>query len=156
LPGDATSASAPVLLIFAGIAQFIAGLTLMAARMPCPAPPSALALALLFQASALLHLAPGSNLLAGFFFESFGFIAFPLGLAALRTNMALFAVFGTLCVGYVLSGIPYLTEGAAPGVVGLIGACFLLASAFFTYDAGAALIVNSIWKHTLLPLGGEP
>jgi succinate-acetate transporter protein len=33
---------------------------------------------------------------------------------------------------------------------------FLVASAFFASYTGAAVVVNSTWKRTVLPIGGEP
>lgn len=94
----------------------------------------------------------------GFMPESFGFISVALTIAALRTNAALVIVLGTLCVGYTLSGIPNLANGAGSAgwdVIQSIGAWFLVASSFFASYTGMALVVNSTWNRTVLPLGGE-
>ncbi len=167
LPADGLAGSAPVLLIFAGLAQFIAGLfayrrahALAGTAFCCfGAFNVTIAMTFLFQGAALVPTTPAASLLLGFLLISFGFIALALAAAALRVNAALVAVFGLLCVGYVLTGIPHLSAPAptgGPGIVALIGSCFLLASALCAYYAGAALIVNSTWNRTVLPLGGEP
>ncbi len=166
LTSAALAETAPVLLVFAGLAQFIAGLwayrranALAATAFCCfGAFNVTVAMTLLLQASKVLPMDASGSLLLGFLLESFGFIALALMLAAMRANMALVVVLGTLCVGYVLSGIPHLTGLAAttPGVLGSLGAYFLMASAFFAYYTGAALVVNSTWGRAVLPLGGEP
>lgn len=166
LPSSALAGTAPVLLVFAGLAQFIAGLwafrranALAATAFCCfGAFNVTVAMALLFQASKLLPMDASASLLLGYLLVSFGFIALALMAAALRANMALVIVLGTLCVGYTLSGIPHLSGLAAttPGLIGDLGAYFLMASAFFAYYAGAAMVVNSTWGRSVLPLGGEP
>ena len=163
LPADALVGTAPVLLVFAGIVQFIAGLYVyrranaMAGTAFCSfgAFNFTVAVTLLLQATKLIPSTGGASVLQGYLLESFGFIALALMIAALRANAALVAVLGTLCVGYVLSGIPHFVDPntVTPGATGQIGAYFLLASAFFAYYAGAALVVNSSWKRTVLPLG---
>lgn len=81
-----------------------------------------------------------------------------LTLAALPTNAGLVATLGLLAVGYVLSGIPNVVGSAAKGktLIGVLGGWFLVASALFAYYMGAALVVNSNWGRTVLPIGGEP
>jgi len=50
-----------------------------------------------------------------------------------------------------------LSRGTGPlGHIGNIGGWFLVASAFFAYYTGMALVVNSSWKRTIFPIGGEP
>jgi hypothetical protein len=163
LPADALIATAPVLLIFAGLGQFIAGLysyrraNAMAGTAFCcfGAFNVTVALSLILQAAKILPTIPAASLLQGFLLESFGFIALALTIAAMRANIALVAVLGTLCVGYVLSGIPHLSDPAAsgPSAIGRIGAWFLIASAILAFYTGMALVVNSTWKQTLFPLG---
>lgn len=168
-------AVAPIVLLFAGLAQFIAGLyayrrvnSLLANAFCCfGAFNTVLGLMVMLQASGMVPTAQGTNLIIGFFFESFGFIAFALGVGAMRANFATVAVLMTLAVGYVLGGIPFL-DGAighvaagGPGggsisIVGLIGACFLFISSLLAYYTGAAMLVNSTWKRRALPIFGEP
>lgn len=163
----AITGTAPMLLIFAGIAQFIAGLyayrraqSLSATAFCCFGSFSAtIGTLLLLQAGGVLANNPAGALLEGFFFESFAFIALTLALAAMEANMAFVAVLGILGIGYALAGIPYLTGMAAQGgygIIGNIGGWFLVASALCAYYAGAAMIVNSTWRRPALPLGGAP
>jgi succinate-acetate transporter protein len=166
-PPTALVATIPVLLIFAGIAQFIAGLiafrrvNILAATAFCSFGSFNVLTALLFALQSAGKLTTTGNpiILEGFILVSFGFIALALTVAALRTNAGLVLTLFLLAVGYVLSGIPqmYNTVGAGPlGRIGNIGGWFLVASAFFAYYTGMALVVNSTWKRTILPIGGEP
>lgn len=166
-PQSASTSVLPVLLVFAGIAQFIAGLfayrranSLAATAFCCFGAFSVtVAVIYLMQAGGILATTGDPIVLEGFLLESFGFIALALCFAALRTNMALVAVLATLAVGYALSGIPNLANAVGqPGwsIIGGIGGWFLVASAFFAYYAGMAMVVNSTWKRTVLPIWGEP
>lgn len=169
------NAVAPIVLLFAGVAQFIAGLyayrrvnSLLANAFCCfGAFNTVLGLLVMLEAAKLVPAAQGSNLIIGFFFESFGFIAFALALGALRANFATVAVLLTLAIGYVLGGIPFLDGtiahmaaggpgGSSISIVGLIGACFLFISSLLAYYTGAAVLVNSTWKRHVLPIFGEP
>lgn len=166
-PTSAFTATIPVLLIFAGLAQFIAGLfafrraNVLAATAFCAFGSFNIVTAsfLGLQAIGKLTVSGDPLILQGFLFESFGFIALALTIAALRTNAALVLTLGLLTIGYVLSGIPNLTNSVGSGTFGLIGSIggwFLIASAFFAYYAGMALVVNSSWHRTVFPVGGEP
>jgi succinate-acetate transporter protein len=166
IPHDEMVATAPVLFIFAGLAQFIGGLfayrranALAATAFCCfGAFNVTIAMTLLLQAAQLLPATPGGNRMLGFLLESFGFIALSLTIAAMRTNLVLVAVLGTLCVGYTLAGIANFGTAGATGVpvIGTVGAVFLLVSAACAYYAGAALLVNSTWNRRVLPIWGEP
>jgi hypothetical protein len=166
-PPSALTATIPVLLVFAGLAQFIAGL--IAFRRANVLPATAFcafgsfnvltALLLGLQSTGKLTTTGDPIILQGFILVSFGFIALALTLAALRTNAALVVTLFLLMVGYVLAGIPqiYNTVGVGTlGRVGHLGGWFLVASAFFAYYTGLALVVNSSWKRTIFPIGGEP
>jgi hypothetical protein len=166
-PASDLTATIPVLFIFAGLAQFIAGLfafrraNVLAATAFCAFGAFNIVTAafLGMQAIGKLTVTGDPLVLQGFLFESFGFIALALALAALRTNAALVLTLGLLTIGYVLSGIPDLTNAIGNrglGLIGNVGGWFLIASAFFTYYTGMALVVNSSWKRTILPVGGEP
>lgn len=169
------NAVAPIVLLFAGVAQFIAGLyayrrmnSLLANAFCCfGAFNAVLGLLVVLEAAKLIPATQGSNLIVGFLFLSFGFIAFVLGVAALRSNFATVGILMTLAVGYVLGGIPFLDgtigqmSAGGPGggsisIVGLIGACFLFVSSILAYYTGAAMLVNSTWKRHVLPIFGEP
>lgn len=166
-PASAFTATIPVLLVFAGLTQFIAGLfafrrtNVLAATAFCSFGAFNVLTALLFamQAHGTLAQTGDPMVIQGFVLESFAFIALALMLAAMRTNMGLVTVLGTLGVGYALSGIPDLANAmTAPGwsIIKDIGGWFLVASAFFAFYTGMALVVNSTWNRTVLPIGGEP
>ncbi|HUZ33203.1 MAG TPA: hypothetical protein VMV19_14050 [Xanthobacteraceae bacterium] len=64
-----------------------------------------------------------------------------------------------LAAGYVLAGIPQMYDTVGTGTlgrIGNIGGWFLVASAFFAYYTGMAVVVNSSWQRTIFPIGGEP
>ncbi len=166
-PATALTATIPVLLIFAGLAQFIAGLiafrraNVLAATAFCSFGSFNVLTATLFglQAAGKLTTTGDPAILQGFVLESFGFIALALTLAALRTNVALVLTLLLLCAGYVLSGIPNIANSVGSGTLGAIGnvgGWVLIASAFFAYYTGMALVVNSSWRRTIFPVGGEP
>ncbi len=166
-PQSALTACIPVLLVFAGLGQFIAGLyafrrtNVLASTAFCSFGAFNITAALFFalQAANTIGTTGAPMVLFGFLLMSFGFIAFALTVAAIPTNAALVIVLGTLSVGYFLAGIPHLAGAAsAPGwsVVESIGGWVLVASAFFAYYTGMAMVVNSTWHRTLLPIGGEP
>lgn len=164
---DAFAGTAPVLLVFAGLAQFIAGLfayrraNALAGTAFCCFGAFNVTAAFLFllQAMKLLPMTGDAAVLQGFVLESFAFIALALTLAALRANMAVVSVLLTLAVGYALSGIPNLANAVGQpgwGTISAIGGWFLVASALLAYYTGMAMVVNSTWKRTVLPIGGEP
>lgn len=166
-PASALTGTIPVLLVFAGVAQFIAGLiafrraNMLAATAFCSFGSFNVLTATLFglQAAGKLATTGDPVVLQGLVLESFGFIALALTIAALRTNMALVLTLLLLCAGYVLAGIPNLTNSVGSGsfgTIGNIGGWVLVASAFFAYYTGMALVVNSSWRRTVFPIGGEP
>ncbi|HEX5508683.1 MAG TPA: acetate uptake transporter [Pseudolabrys sp.] len=160
-PDTALTGTIPILLVFAGLTQFIAGLfafrraNMLAATAFCSFGAFNVATAFFFalQAANTLGTSGPPMILQGFVLESFGFIAFALTIAALRTNAALVLVLGTLCVGYVLTGIHNFNAGLV--TIRDIGGWFLIVSAALAYYTGAAIVVNSAWKQTILPIGGE-
>lgn len=166
-PAGAIVGAAPVLLVFAGIAQFIAGLYAYRRTQSLPATAfccfgafnTTVGLTFLLQAAHLVPETADTQVMTGFLLESFGFIALALAFAAAATNWAILSVLITLGIGYACSGIPYLVTQLNQdgwGVIGNIGGWFLCASAFFAYYTGMALAVNSSWKRVVLPIGGEP
>jgi uncharacterized protein len=166
-PHNAMATAIPVLLVFAGIVQFLAGLfafrraNVLAATAFCCFGSFNVTAAIFFalQNRGVLPTTGETPVFLGFLLESFAFMAFALTIAALPTNAAAVLVLGTLAIGYALSGIPYLAHSVGHtgwAVVQRIGGWFLVASAFFAYYTGAAIVVNSVWNRTVLPLGGEP
>jgi succinate-acetate transporter protein len=194
-PLTGAAAAIPVVIVFAGVAQFIAGLFayrranvlsstafccfgafnvilgiffLMAVGTMLGTGGAALGLGAAATGAAT-GTAPGAAasgaaggasaamVVMGFVLESFAFIALSLTLAAARMNVVFSIFLGLLTIGYCLSGIPFLAGAVGTpgwGIVGSIGGWFLVASALFAFYAGAALVVNSMWERTLLPLGG--
>lgn len=163
-PPSALTATIPVLLVFAGLAQFIAGLfafrraNVLASTAFCSFGAFNILTAGLFamQARGILPTTGDPMVLQGFILLSFGFIALALTLAALPTNAGLVITLGLLAVGYVLSGIPSVTGAGPKSIIASLGGWFLVGSAFFAYYTGMALVVNSNWHRTVLPIGGEP
>jgi succinate-acetate transporter protein len=166
-PPTGYAAVIPSVLVFAGVAQFIAGLfafrradTFSATFFCCFGSfNAAAALGYLLEARGIIAAtASDAHVLAGFFLESFAFIALALALAAMRRNLAWLAVLGLVFIGYACAGLPFLANTTSGGweVIGNIGGWFLVASAFCAYYAGMATVVNSTWKATVLPLFGEP
>jgi uncharacterized protein len=163
-PPSAATATIPVLLVFAGLAQFIAGLfafrraNMLASTAFCSFGSFNVLTAGLFamQARGILQTTGDPMVLQGFILLSFGFIALALTLAALPTNAAWVVTLGLLAVGYTLSGIPNVTGTGPKSLIAALGGWFLVGSAFFAYYTGMALVVNSNWHRTVLPIGGEP
>jgi hypothetical protein len=166
-PFASSAGTIPVLLIFAGVAQFIAGLyafrriNSLAATAFCCFGSFSVTLAIIFLLESIhvIALTPITLVFQGFLLESFFFIAAALCVAALRTNMGLVAVLAALAIGYACAGVPELTNSVGRGgwgIVGSIGGYFLMASAFFAYYTGMAMVVNSTWNRELLPLWGRP
>lgn len=163
-PASSLTATIPVLLIFAGLAQFIAGLfafrraNVLAATAFCSFGSFNVLTALFFalQARGVLPATGGPLVLQGFVLLSFGFIALALMVAALPTNAGMVITLGLLAVGYTLTGIAaiYGTAPTSHFVVGDIGGWFLVGSAFFACLTGMALVVNSCWGRTVMPIGG--
>lgn len=160
-------ATIPVLFIFGGLVQFIAGLyawrraNVLAATAFCAfgAFNATTAMFFMMQLFGWIPTTGAPVLLQGYLLESFGFIALSLAIAAMRANLAWMVLLSLLCVGYVLAGIPNLagaTTGGGWGIVGVIGGWFLVASAAAAAFAGMAYVVNSVWNRTVVPIGGEP
>jgi succinate-acetate transporter protein len=97
------------------------------------------------------------QILLGFLYESFGFIAFALTIAAMGMNTAAIGWLGLLFIGFVLAGIPNLAAAQNGGwvVVGNIGGWFMVASAAFAYYLGMALVVNSCSLRPVMRIGGK-
>lgn len=166
-PLTAIGQTVAVLLLFGGVAQFIAGLyafrradALSATAFTCFGSFNAVAgLGFLLSATRAFAVAPYFDLYTGFLLESFAFIALVLCVAAMQRNGAMTAFLGLLAIGYCLAGIAALAGSIGVGgwgTVGAIGGYFLMASAAVAYYTGAALVVNSTWNRRVLPIFGEP
>lgn len=119
-PAGALTTTIPVLLVFAGLARFIAGLFAfrrangLAATAFCSFGSFNVLIALFFiiQARGMLTATGDPMVLQGFVLLSFGFIALALTVAALPTNAMLVITLGLLAVGYILTGIPALASAS--------------------------------------------
>jgi succinate-acetate transporter protein len=168
-------ALSPTVILFAGLAQFIAGLfafrrtnALNATAFTCFGAFNMVAgTMLLLPFLGIAGAAAGFHNMMGFLLESFAFISLALMLGAMRRNAVLMGLLGALCIGYALTGIGQFLIGGAPvaapnaavagpGIIGAIGGGFLWLSALFAYYLGTALLVNSTWHRRVLPILGEP
>jgi succinate-acetate transporter protein len=154
----------PILLIFGGVAQFIAGLfsyrrasSLLSTAFTCYGAFAVLAAtAFLMMAGGALPITGSSLVIWGFLLESFAFISLALCVAAVGTNLALILMLGLITIGFVLAGIPNLAGMTTGGwvVIGNIGGWFMVASAACAYFLGMAILVNSSWKRSAIGFGG--
>jgi uncharacterized protein len=157
----------PMLLGFAGIAQFIAGLfafrrtNVLAATTFCTFGAWYVTLALFYGLTArgVITTANHSLMIEGFMFEAFAGMALALAAASVPRNLTLVGAFLLLCAGYCLIGIPLVTSGGATfnwTFASAAGGWLLAISAILAYYYGVALVVNSTFARTMLPIGGEP
>lgn len=161
----AYAATAPVLIVFAGLAQFIGGLfafrrsNTFAGTAFCSygANNVVVGFIILLQAIKLLPMQGDAQVMLGYELLSFGFISIVMSLAAMRLNGVFTMVLLPLAAGFVLAGIPDVS-GAMAGPLkelGYIGGYLLIASAGIAYYAASALVLNSTYKRTILPLFGK-
>lgn len=176
LPWDYGLSTALVILLYAGFAQFIAGLYGFRRGLALQATAfttfgmfnSAFGLMLLLQVNGAASTKTGLHMLLGFLLESFAFMALALACAAVRRNALLFGWLITACLGYCLTGVAQFVvsppaaaaaKGAAAGHLGtaaMAGGALLLASTFIAYYFGLAVFVNSTWNRNALPIFGTP
>lgn len=151
----------PVLLIFGGIAQFVAAMwsyanadTLSATAFGAfGAFNVTFSIFFLMQHSGALGPAVSFGPLA-VWIACFAFIAFFLSLAALARSTGLFAVLLSLAVGYALLSAGYFAM--QPGnttTVAHVGGWFLIVSATLAFYNATAVTLNSAFQRTVLPIG---
>lgn len=165
LPSSTAAALFPVLLVYPGAVLFIAGLLLFRRNNNL--------LASSFCSFASLNLARGALLLSasrgflppmapvrpmeGILFEVFAYVALTLFVGALKLNAVLVLTLGGAAIGFFMAGVSLL---AGPGnaiieEIGRIGGFFMIGSAAFAFYGGSAVLVNTAWRRTILPLGGN-
>jgi uncharacterized protein len=157
-PATAMVAIIPAVLIFAGIAQFIAGLlsfnrgSTFGGTTFCSygAGNVIIATFLWMQHAGMIPIAASDQAILGIGLFCFAYISFMLGIAALRANIAYALTLAALIPGYALSAVP-MVGGEA--FVGHVGGWFLAVSALLAFYAGGAVVVNSNWRREVLPLG---
>lgn len=153
---------APVLILFAGLAQFIGGLysfrraNVITANAFCcyGAYNTIVGTIILMEGAGFMSRTVGTPTILGWLNCTFAFISLAYAAASLSRNLVSVAVFGALMFGYALVGISQFFVQGLPGVAGAGGACLLVAS-FFAFYLGLAMVVNSAFRRTLLPLLGE-
>ena len=165
-PAAQEAATIPVLLTFAGVAQFIAGLyayrraNVLDSTSFCSFGTLYVLLAFCYalQARGILPTTGTPVVIEGFVLLSFAFISLALMLAAMPTNLARVGTLGLRTIGFVLAGIALLYGAQRVGtfVIGDIGGWFLVASALVAYYLGMALTVNSTWGRNVFPIWGTP
>ncbi len=148
----------PSVLVFAGIAQFIAGLyafskgnTFTGTTMCSFGANYALVTAFIWmQQAGLIAKGHTESLLLGVGLCCLGYISLALAVAAIRVNGVLVATLLSLVAGYTLPGIRFF---GAPPVIGHIGGGFLLLAALLAFYAGGAMVINSTHERQVFALG---
>ncbi|HTU82783.1 MAG TPA: GPR1/FUN34/YaaH family transporter [Candidatus Acidoferrales bacterium] len=150
-------ATVPMLLVFAGIGQFAAGLLAFsrtnswAGTAMCAYGANNVILATYFwmQAGGLIPRTGGNLLLIAVDLFCMGYLSLVLAAGAARINATYVLTTLSLAVGYTLTGIQFLGGSRYDGIV---GGCFLLAACFFAFYAASAHVVNSAWRQEIVPL----
>ncbi len=156
---------APILIVFAGIAQFIGGLVAYTRSNTFAGTAFTIygannVLVGFFVLLQAIHLLPSTgptmNLL-GFDLISFGFMSLVLLVASWNMAHIFKLILAPLVGGFVLAALPDITGQTAGAFqqLGFIGGWLLIASAGFAYYCGAALAINSGWKRLILPVFGK-
>ena len=161
-------ALAVVLIAFGGVAQFIGGLVayrranaLTSNAFCCYGSYNTIVgTILLLEAGGLMVHGGGAATILGWLNCTFAFISLALMLAALSRNVMSAGIFGCLMAGYALIGTSQFYVGpnahaSSAGGVAAAGGALLFAAAFLAFYMGMALVVNSTWKRSRLPLFGE-
>lgn len=157
---SAQIATASVLLIFAGLTQFMAGMwafrkgnTFAATAFGAyGANNMVVAAFFLMTAAGVFAKSFSTNVVLSIELFCFAYISLLLTAAAARLNPVLMAVLAALVPGFALSGLGLIGE---PKVIGHIGGYFLILSALLAFYAGSALVLNATWGRTVLPLFGK-
>lgn len=165
-PVAAMTALVPLLLVNSGVVQFISGLLLYRRTNTFLA--SALCsfgslnatrgLMLLFQTVGWLHAGGYAWRIQGCLAEAYAWFALCLTLAAVKMNRVVLGMTVCTCLGFLLSGLPYLADSVgqgAWGAAGHAGGWFLVVTGAFAYYGGMAMTTNIAWQRALLPLGGK-
>ena len=114
--------------------------------------------ALLYCASrAMLPANAPVDLMQGILFEVFTYLSLTLMVGALKLNAVLVLTLACTAIGFGLAGVSLLADpgNAALQEMGRIGGFFMIASAAFAFYGGSAIIVNTAWRRTLVPIGGQ-
>jgi succinate-acetate transporter protein len=159
LPVGAMIGVVPAILVFAGFAQFVAGLyafsrgnafegTLFGSY---GANYIVWATFVWMQHTGLISTDPMHNYLFGIGLLCLGYISLALGFAATKLNATYTVITWALVPGYVLPGLWEM--GAWGANVGHYGGYCVFLSAIAAFYAGAALVINSTHEDRVLELG---
>lgn len=157
-PTGAMVAIIPAVFVFAGIAQFIAGLlsfnrgSTFGGTTFCSYGAGNIIVAtfIWMQHAGLIPVTAANEAMLGIGLFCFAYISLMLCFAALRANVAYALTIAALVPGYALAAVP-MVGGSA--LVGHVGGWFLAAAAVLAFYAGGAVVVNSNWRREALPLG---
>ena len=158
-PKDTAIFAIPLVLVFGGIAQFIAGMWSYRKGDTFSATAfgsfggfnAAYGLYALFTQSGLMPgLAAGAGVV-GVFVACFSLISIFLMIAAMWKNMALVGVLFFLALTYGLIGAGEIA-GVAPNLLAYGGWAGIISSVLAFYTAGA-MVINSVSQRQALPLG---
>jgi succinate-acetate transporter protein len=157
LPRAATSAALPAVLVFAGIAQFVAGLvayrkgiTFAGTAFCCyGANNTLIATYYLFAATGLIGGTAADRILLGVELFCFAYISLVLAVAAAKVNVEFVLILLALIPGFGLAAVPQI---GGPAGLGHLGGWFLVASAALAFYGASALVLNSAYQRTVLPL----
>jgi len=162
VPMTTLPATLPPVLIFAGIAQFIGGLVAFrrenafAGTAFCAFGANNVVVStyLFMQIKGTIPTTPGSADLKmlGLELFCFAYIALMLGIVAMRLNVAFVAILLTLCAGFALTGVANFLGASISPTWGHIGGYLLVASAACAAYTATAMVLNSTWERSLLPL----
>jgi len=152
--------TAPALLVFAGLAQLLAGMwayrkgnTFAATAFGAyGANNIVVATFLLLTSAGTITAGSATDVTLSIELFSFAYISLVLAVAATRLNAVFVTVLAALIPGFALSGLGLIGE---PAVIGHIGGYCLIASAVFAFYAASALVLNSAFGRNLLPLFGK-
>lgn len=150
------AALAPV-LVFAGIAQFIAGVVALrkgntfagTAFGAYGANNTLIATYYLFQSAGVFPSNADTKLLIGIELFCFAYISLVLAVAASKVNLEFVGILLALVPGF---GLVAVSNVGGPSSIGDIGGYFLILSAGFAFYGASALVVNSAFQRPVLPL----
>jgi uncharacterized protein len=156
MPGSYIAA-VPILLAFAGIGQFVAGLYALArtnswegtAMTVFGANYAGIAAFLWMRHAGVVPFTHLNGLLVAIDLFCVAYMALVLAVGAMRISRTYVAMTGCLVIGYVLAGLQFL---ASAREIGILGGYFLLAAAFFAFYAATAVLINSAWRREVVPL----
>lgn len=158
VPATGLPAVIPSVMIFAGVAQFVAGLfafskgnSFAGTAMCSFGANNVLVTSFIWMQSAgLIPKGHPEDILLGVGLCCLGYVSLALAIAAWKVNGAIFATILALVPGYALPGIGYF---GAPPAISHIGGGFLLLAALLAFYVGGAMVINSTHERQVFGLG---